>query len=62
MDDREIKLRLVEAAAQMPVARQHLDPEKVKGVVHSLANAWYNNFVNARTGTPEPSAPGGKRK
>lgn len=62
MDDREIKLRLIEAAAQTPAVRQHLAHDTAAAAAHAMALVWYNNFVNANTGTPGKPAPDGKRR
>jgi len=55
MEDTEIRLRLIEAAAQTPAVRQHLDHKKVSSQAHAIAEVWYNNFVMAEKAQPGKS-------
>ena len=50
MLDVEVRLRLIEAAVELPVVRIATEPDATKpgsaaAVAHSIAAVWYNNFV-----------------
>jgi len=46
LDVREIRLRLIEAAAQLPAVRIKTDDKSAAAQAHAIAETWYNNFVN----------------
>lgn len=59
LTEEEIKLRLVEAAAQLPCIRTSMDHKTVVDRTHAIVDVWYNNIVMGKTGKAQPnSAPG----
>lgn len=64
ISDAEIKLRLIEAAAQLPVVRASMDDKLASAKAHAIAKVWYTNFVKddfSKTGKPD-KAPGWKNR
>lgn len=55
MDDRELKLRLIEAAAQLPGVRVGADHEVQAKRAREVARLWYTDINDG-------SAPGTKRR
>lgn len=55
MDDRELKLRLIEAAAALPGCRVGVDYHDQARRVKDVAQVWYNDFVGKRPSTRAPT-------
>lgn len=66
MEDRELKVRLLEAAAQLPPARVGTDAGACARAALEIAESWYNMFVAGETpkqdAGPEKQKPEGGRK
>ncbi len=46
LDDTEVRLRLIEAAAQLPAVRVKTGDKEAAATAHAIADSWYNCFVN----------------
>lgn len=50
-----VKLRLYEAAAQLPAVRKHTDPTESAQAASAVVGLWYNEIVSESSGAKAPS-------
>lgn len=61
MEEAEIKVRLIEAAAQLPAVRAQATNANAAEAAHIVADLWYNRFVKVKT-SAHPAKGAGKKK